>query len=96
MSEPTVITLQGELDLHASRGMRAALSQAVGDCTSAPLIDLRDVTFMESSVLGVLVHAAERMRRQGRELSLALNDGPVSQLLETTGMANRFRVVDQV
>ena len=90
---PLRLAFQGELDLHAARGLRATLNQAVGDSASEPVVDLRDVTFIDSTALGVLVHAAEQMRRQGRTLELLVTDGPVMELLTTSGLVDRFHIV---
>lgn len=90
---PLRLTFRGELDLHIARDMRATLNQAVGDSASEPVVDLRDVTFIDSTALGVLVHAAEQMRRQGRTLGLAVSDGPVMELLNTSGLTDRFELV---
>lgn len=90
-----VLRLDGELDLHSVRGMSAALSEAVGDTTHEPVVDLSRVSFMDSGALAVLAKAAEQLRRQGRVLALVLPDGPVSDLLDLTGLRDRFEVVSE-
>jgi anti-anti-sigma factor len=91
-----VIRLEGELDLHTARGLAAGLSQAVGDITHEPVVDLRDVTFMDSSALATVAKAAEQLRRQGRALGLVITDGPVSSLLDVTGMRDRFELLSEL
>ena len=89
------IKLEGELDALSARGLNAMLSQIVGDIGATPTVDLTHVTFLDSTVLGSLVHAAEQLRRQGRSLSLTVSPGPVAQLFETSGLTDRFDIKAQ-
>jgi len=91
-----VLRLEGELDLHTTRAMASGLSQAVGDTTHDPVVDLSAVTFMDSSALAILAKSAEQLRRQGRGLTIVVNDGPVSSLLDLTGMRDRFEVLSRL
>jgi anti-anti-sigma factor len=88
-----VIRLSGELDMHSARDMAAALSEAVGDMTRALVIDLRSVAFMDSTALGALARAGEQLRNQGRALGLVVAPGQVSDLLASSGLADRFDVL---
>ena len=87
------IALEGELDLHSVRGLASALSSAVGDITHDPIVDLTGVTFMDSTALGALAKANEQLHRQGRLLAIVLAPGQVSDLLDLTGMRDRFDVL---
>lgn len=87
------IRLFGELDLHSARELGATLSEAVGDTTRDPVVDLRSVTFMDSTALGALTRAAEQLRNQGRVLKLFLADGQVAELLEVSGLTDRFELL---
>jgi anti-sigma B factor antagonist len=89
-----LISLDGELDLSSSRRLAASLSEAVGDSTRRPLVDLTAVTFVDSTALGALVRASRQLRRQGRSLSLAVAQGPVTEILEMSGTHGRFTVYD--
>ena len=93
VSDSNVIVLSGELDTHDARGISAELSQAVGDTTRTPVVDVRDVTFLDSTVLAALAHAGEQLRNQGRALTLAISGGPVRELLDQSGLADRFELV---
>lgn len=89
------IVLRGELDLPQVRTITAALSAAVGDATRDVVVDVREVTFLDSTALGALLLAAQRLRRQGRPLTLVVAEGPVTALLELSGVADHFRLTDQ-
>ena len=90
-----VIALDGELDLHRARDLQATLSEAVGNPLAEPVIDLRHVTFIDSTALGTLLHAAEQLRRRGKKLVLAVTDGPVMGLLESSHTRDLFSLVER-
>jgi anti-anti-sigma factor len=81
-----VLTLSGELDLQTQRRLRSELSEAAGDRSRELLVDLRGVTFLDSSVVAVLVHTGQQLRRQGRAMACVTSTGPVEQLLDKTGL----------
>ena len=90
------IRLEGELDLDTGRDLGALLSQAVGDTTHRPIVDLSAVTFLDSTALAALVKAAEQMRRQGRVLAIVVQPGAVSDLLDLSVVRDRFEVLSEL
>lgn len=92
---PRTIRLFGELDIRTARELQATLSEAVGDRMREVAIDLRKVTFIDSTALGALVRASEQLRNQGRMLTLALlPGGAVDGLLDVSGLRDRFTLVN--
>jgi anti-sigma B factor antagonist len=57
---------------------------------SALVIDLRDVTFIDSSALRELLNARESAARDGRRIVLSGVPATVARLLEMTGTAELF------
>jgi anti-anti-sigma factor len=89
-----MIQLFGELDLHSARELGPALSEAVGDASRALIIDLRRVTFLDSTLLGALARAAGQMRNLGRRLTLIRAPGsPIDRLLEVSGLSDSFALL---
>jgi anti-anti-sigma factor len=84
------LRLAGEVDLAATRELAESLNELVGTTTHAAIVDVSDVTFMDSSALGALVRASERLRRRNHTLILLCPPGQVRDLVETTGMGDRF------
>ena len=56
----TVVSVGGELDLSTSAALRAALDAGLGEGTPRIAVDLTDVSFMDSSSLGILVSRPRR------------------------------------
>jgi anti-sigma B factor antagonist len=87
-----VLSATGELDLHSSRGLATQLGELAGSPGNA-VLDLTSVSFMDSVGLGVILKAANRFRRQDKQLVLAVPpEGNVARLLELTATAGTLAV----
>jgi anti-sigma B factor antagonist len=85
-----VITLKGEIDLASSRELGSQLGELAGDPGVAAVLDLSEVTFLDSVGLGVILKAASRFRRQAKRLVIVVPPGPVLRLLELSGVGTRL------
>ena len=81
-----VFALRGELDASTCRGLA---EQLVGPPGSLVVVDLRQLTFMDSSGLGA-IHAARRMAiEDGGNLVVCRPTPMVHRVLEITGLDKR-------
>jgi anti-sigma B factor antagonist len=83
----TRLTLRGELDLGTAPRLEQALAEASGDV----LLDLRGLTFMDSTGVRVLLEAAER----GGLRILAPDGGDVRVTIEETGIGPLLPLIDE-
>ena len=67
----TLLTVGGELDLASVPALRRGLSRAAAATRPDVAVDLREVTFLDCSILGVLLEASGRARAAGGCLRLA-------------------------
>ena len=88
----TVVTVSGELDVATSQLLERELAQL----HAAPfvVVDMRALTFIDSTGLGVLVRAHQLAQEQGRRFGLVCADGQVSRLLSLTGLDQELLVGD--
>jgi anti-sigma B factor antagonist len=90
-----VITLPGESDAYVAPRVRSDLANALGG--EAPLvIDLSQSTFIDSTIVGVLLEGLADYEKQERPLLLLLPDDcapEVHRLFELTGLASLLPVV---
>jgi anti-sigma B factor antagonist len=92
---PAVTILTGELDLQASRSLGQRLNEEVGAGVTAAdvILDLSTVSFIDSSALGVIVQADQRLGRQGRGLAVIAPPGSaVATLVEMTHVDRALRL----
>jgi anti-sigma B factor antagonist len=92
-----VMVLSGELDIRQATPLSRALSAAAA--TGSPVIvDLRELTLIDCSVLGALVYARQRALHAGGDLTLAAAGHSVLRLLSLTGLIDwlpAFASVDE-
>ena len=81
------LALAGELDMATAPTLRAALH----DHRDADVVlDLRAVSFLDSTAIGILMRAAERAERAGRRVLVrGLQPGP-RRVLEISGVLDRL------
>ncbi|HET7758399.1 MAG TPA: STAS domain-containing protein [Gaiellaceae bacterium] len=87
-----LVSISGELDLYVENELRAALATAAELGSSALVVDLSGVAFMDSTVCGVLVAEAKRRRREQGQLLLVANGKRVKRVLQVSGI-DRFVAV---
>jgi anti-anti-sigma factor len=86
-----VVSLHGEHDLATSGALRTALQPLFGDV----LVDLSDCSFVDSTVIGALIAAAQELAREGHRLSLVVppENANVARTLEIVRMAELIRIL---
>lgn len=90
-----VVSVSGEVDMATVGDLMAAVSDAVASPRVTSLvIDLLDVSFMDSSGLGGIVSLRQRYPRV--HVSLVVGEGMVSLLLRTTAVDRLFRLTSSV
>jgi len=79
-----IVTVRGEIDLVTA----PLLQEAFEGLGSRVTVDLREVSFMDSSGLAVLIKQKERMN--GDELRIVADSRPVLRLFEVSGLTELF------
>jgi anti-sigma B factor antagonist len=85
-SDRYLITVSGEVDLATSPDLDTAVIAAIDSGTSSVVIDLTDVSFMDSSGLGVIVRALKRCREAENDLDLVITNERVLKVFGITGL----------
>jgi anti-sigma B factor antagonist len=83
--EALAILVEGEVDLWTAHRLEEALSIARGSDASSILVDLDQVTFMDSSGLHVLIQCAVSEEMRGR-LTVSRGSPQVRRLFEISGV----------
>ncbi|MBV9310069.1 MAG: STAS domain-containing protein [Solirubrobacterales bacterium] len=90
----SVLALSGELDLSSSPQLEQELDRALQEGTSQLIVDLRELEFMDSTGLSVLVKAHQRVQEAGVQFAVVKGSAQVQRLLSLTGVADRITVAD--
>jgi anti-anti-sigma factor len=84
-----VVTGRGEIDMAAADDLRAAISSAFDvDRSRTVVVDLRDVTFIDSTGVKELLRPVV----EGFSLALRRPSGPVRRVLELSGLTDTVAI----
>jgi anti-sigma B factor antagonist len=90
-----VVTVGGEVDLLSAAKLAKALQAATaGSRARCLVVDMTDLTFIDSSGLGVLIAAQSRASALGDSVVLVQPPPLVRRLLAGTHLQHRFTVYD--
>ena len=95
-SDRYVITVSGEVDLATSPELDTAIIASIESGTSSVAIDLTDVSFMDSSGLGVIVRGLKRCREADKDLDLVITNERVLKVFGITGLDQVIPIHDSI
>lgn len=82
------IRLNGELDHHAAREAMLAIDRWIEQTLpTKAVLDLSELTFMDSSGIAVVIRAKRRMETLGGSLAVVNIPRQAARVLETAGLA---------
>jgi anti-sigma B factor antagonist len=88
-----VLALRGELDVGTVAKLAQPLREAIADGKTAVVVDLGELTFIDSTGLMVLLNGLRRLIREGGRLALVCTNPTVLRLFEITGTDSTFTIV---
>jgi len=89
-----VVAAVGELDLRTSPELEERLNRAFDAGAELVILDLRQIEFMDSTGLRVLLSAHQRAHDSGRRFALVRGADQVERVLTLTGVRDLLTVVD--
>jgi anti-sigma B factor antagonist len=94
LSDGVCITLTGEIDLSQSPVVRQQLMQIVADKPERLLVDLSNVSYMDSSGVATLVEALQAQRKNNGRMILYGLQPKVRGIFEVSRLDMVFTIVD--
>ena len=88
------VLVRGEVDLATAPTLTEELDAAMREGEGAFVVDLCDVSFLDSSGVTVLLHARAVLGREERDLVVVCPPGPVRRILEMAGIDDLFAMFD--
>jgi anti-sigma B factor antagonist len=92
--DEAVVALAGELDLSTAPQVERELEAAEGQRPERLVIDLRGVSFLDSTGLRVVLSADGRARKDGRRLEVIPGPPPVHRVFRIALLDRRIAFVD--
>jgi anti-anti-sigma factor len=87
------IAVDGEVDLATADELTSAIDEVFSNGSDNLLVDLTDTSFMDSTGLKTLVMADRRFGERQRDFAIVVDGGPVSRLIDLSGIDSSIRVV---
>lgn len=82
-----LVRVHGEIDLSNAHEVSSAIGSAMGQEARWLVVDLSDLTYLDSSGVALLLRLAERLQTRRRRLHLVVPRGsPVRRVLGFTGL----------
>lgn len=87
----TVVEAHGELDLGTVPAVEREVQELREQGVKQIVLDLRELTFIDSSGLSLLLRLDAEARSNGFSFAIVEGEGPVRRLLELTDLADGFQ-----
>ncbi len=91
-TQPSVLPLEGEIDLHVSPQIGASLATLIAQKPSQMVVDLSKVTYIDSSGLAVLIEAMQNVDHYGGKFALSGLQESVRPIFEIARLDQVFRI----
>ena len=92
--EIRILEVSGEIDFYSSRELRQKFQEVLDKKCSKVLVDLKKVTYVDSSGLATFVEALQRMSRVGGKLVLTSLSPSVRGVFEIAKLDSIFVLAD--
>ena len=88
------VALNGELDISTGQRLDDDLRRIEADKPELIVLDLKDLSFMDSTGLRLLITADARAREERRRLAIVRANVMIARVLRLTRLDERLNVVD--
>ncbi len=92
----THVALRGELDLSSADRVERELERVESERPDLIVLDLRGLTFLDSTGLRLIVTADQRARQSGRRLAVVRGPATVQRVFSITKLDERLDMVDDI
>src|SRR3954471_15539565 len=90
-----LLRLRGELDMAGVDQFERLLATDQAPGTGTFVLDMRELTFIDSSGLRAVIMADQRVRAKGGRFIVVRGPDRVNEVMEMTGVARQIELVDE-
>jgi anti-sigma B factor antagonist len=87
-----LISLAGDFDLHSGPEFERRVLEALGRSATDLLIDLTEVSFIDSTTIGILMRTRKRLAPLGGRVLVVTADRNILRLFEITALDRMFEI----
>jgi anti-sigma B factor antagonist len=89
-----LVALTGEVDLYTAPELKQELLRLVEAGAKRIIVDLTDTTFIDSTMLSVLLSTLKRLRPSGGQLGIVCSDRNIRKIFEITLLDRVFPIFE--
>jgi anti-anti-sigma factor len=89
------LKLRGDLDLYSSPAFDDALVAVEGEKWPTIVLDMRELNFLDSMALRLIMRTQARAEQDGRRLVLVRGPDFLDRVLELSGLVGHLDIVDE-
>jgi anti-sigma B factor antagonist len=93
-ADTVTVALRGEVDVATVDQVRVALADAIAGRPRSVVVDMTDLSFIDSTGLGALIFGFQRCRDEGIAFQLARPSRGVRQILVLSGLLEVVELAD--
>jgi len=90
--EVAEVILEGEIDVYTSPKVKETLNSLIAEGQRFLVINLEEVTYIDSTGLGVLIGALKRIREKNGNIKLICTNLQIKKIFEITGLVKIFAI----
>jgi len=91
-----VLDVTGEIDVYTAPKFKEAINSVLSMGQNHLIINLAEVTYMDSSGFGALLSATKRLRPIGGTVNLVKCSGSINRILQITRLNTVFNTYDSI
>lgn len=89
------LILRGELDLYSAPTLDDALVQVEGEKYPLVFLDLRELEFLDSAGLRLVMRSHARAKQDGRRMVVVRGGETIDRVFKLTGLDEELEIVDE-
>ena len=88
-------SVKGEIDIYSAPDFKESLYQSINNVQQNIILDCRDLSYIDSMGLGILVGALKRVREKDHNITIRNPRNTVRKLFRITGLDKAF-IIEEV
>ncbi len=87
-----ILAIDGEIDIYTSSDLKDALIQQIDSGAKHIIMDLENVTYIDSSGIGVFISTLATLKKLGGKICIIKITASVKKVFELTKLTNFFKI----
>lgn len=91
-----VVSVQGEIDVYSSPKLKEKIMEVLEGGAARFAVDLTNVSYIDSTGLGVLIGSLRRAREKNGDVVLVFSSKRLKRIFEITGLDKNFTIFENL